>query len=69
MCVGGGQLAVFQSKPLLFQNAEELLDNPALAVPFDDLPRHSKHMKVGCTYRSSLIFFRDVSLDGRCNLA
>ena len=36
--VGGGDLAVFEPEALGLEDAEELLDDPALLVPFDDAP-------------------------------
>src|SRR5258707_573980 len=36
--VGGGELAVFDAQSLELEGAEELLDDPALLVPSDDLP-------------------------------
>ena len=36
--VGGGDLAVFQLQTLGLEDAEELLDQPAPLVPFDDAP-------------------------------
>src|SRR5438093_9815729 len=36
--VGGGDLAVFELEPLRLEHAEELLDQPAPLVPFDDTP-------------------------------
>src|SRR4051794_35157485 len=37
--VGGGDLAVFEFEALGLEDAEELLDQPAPLVPFDDPPR------------------------------
>src|ERR1700730_9447360 len=37
--VGGGDLAVFEPEALCLEDAEELLDQPASLVPFDDAPR------------------------------
>src|SRR5205085_3660048 len=36
--IGGGDLAVFELEPLGLEHAEELLDQPAPFVPFDDAP-------------------------------
>src|SRR6185436_18812901 len=36
--LGGSELAVFKPEALGFEDAEELLDQPALLVPFDDAP-------------------------------
>src|SRR5260370_40951914 len=36
--VGGGDLAVFELEALRLEDAEELLDQPAPLVPFDDAP-------------------------------
>jgi hypothetical protein len=36
--VGGSDLAVFEPEALGLENAEELLDQPAPLVPFDDTP-------------------------------
>src|ERR1022692_4789602 len=36
--VGGGDLAVFELEALGLEDAEELLDQPAPLVPFDDAP-------------------------------
>src|SRR3979409_2288746 len=36
--VGGGDLAVFELEALRLEDAEELLDQPASLVPFDDAP-------------------------------
>src|SRR5690242_6891745 len=36
--VGGADLAVFEPEALRLEDAEELLDDPTLFVPFDDLP-------------------------------
>jgi len=36
--VGGGDLAVFEPEALRLEDAEELLDQPAPLVPFDDAP-------------------------------
>src|ERR1700751_5505094 len=36
--VGSADLAVFEPEALRLEDAEELLDEPTLLVPFDDLP-------------------------------
>src|SRR5258708_962143 len=36
--VGGADLAIFEPEALCLEDAEELLDDPALLVPFDDAP-------------------------------
>ena len=36
--IGGSDLAVFELEALCLQDAEELLDDPALLVPCDDTP-------------------------------
>ena len=36
--LGGADLAVFEPEAVCLEDAEELLDDPALFIPFDDLP-------------------------------
>ena len=49
--VGGGDLAVFKPEALGLEDPEELLDQPAVLVPFDDAPSLFC-IRYGCVVRS-----------------